>query len=332
MQAILQGVLQLLKNPVARAELLEAARQIIKKFGLGATKNFFKNISPEELAKLTRQEIIELAELQLKQSAKVGFDDAIFTKSNAKKLASIFNKGIDYVDQQTRLYLERKSLAIMTQRYVDTAFAGPVSNLRSIYGLKSPIVQPLKGFRSSALYRKARGVSSNVLETALFPNTKKQAFASGYFRGAFGQTSVGILENTITMLPRGILQSPAYRGFYRSMIGEISLFGSSRVAGVSTASQLARTIKIAGRGAKDLGIATPYTKETIVGYVAGRVSVPVFSTFVFVNKDERKKKINDFNRSIPAYARKKAEIYVNPYRRRDGTTVDGYTRRAPQAV
>lgn len=71
MQAVLSGVLQLIKNPAARAELLEAARKIIQKFGLGATKNFFKNIPPEKLANLTRQEIIELAEAQLKQSVKV---------------------------------------------------------------------------------------------------------------------------------------------------------------------------------------------------------------------------------------------------------------------
>jgi hypothetical protein len=332
MQFIIEGIIAILKNPEARAVLIESSREIIKKFGLGATKNFFKNVAAEELKNLSKQEIVALAELQLKQSAKVGFDDAIFTKSNAKKLANVFNQGIDWIDKQSRAYLERKSMRIMTQRYVDTAFAGPVSNLRSIYGLKSPIIQPLKGFRSSQLYRRARGVSSNVLETALFPTTQKQAFASGFFRGAFGQTSVGVLENTLTMLPRGILQSPKYRGFYRSMIGEISLFGSNRVAGVSTASQLARTIKIAGRGAKDLGIGSPYTKETIIGYISGRVSVPVFSTFVFVNKDDRKKKINDFNRSIPAYARKKAEIYVNPYRKRNGTKVNGYTRRVPQAA
>lgn len=71
MQAVLSGVLQLIKNPAARAELLEAARKIIQKFGLGATKNFFKNIPPDKLANLTRQEIIELAEAQLKQSVKV---------------------------------------------------------------------------------------------------------------------------------------------------------------------------------------------------------------------------------------------------------------------
>lgn len=329
MQYIIEGIIAILKNPEARAVLIESAREIIRKFGLGATKNFFKNIAAEELKNLTKEEIVALAELQLKQSAKVGFDEAIFTKSNAKKLANVFNQGINWVDNQTKAYLDRKSMRIMTQRYVDTAFAGPVSDLRSIYGLKSPTIQPLKGFRASSLYRKARGISSNVLETALFPTTKKQAFASGYFRGAFGQTSVGVLENTLTMLPRGILQSPTYRAYFRSLVGEISLFGSNRLAGVSTAEQLARTIKIAARGAKDIGIANPYTKETVVGYVAGRVSVPVFSTFVFVNKDERKKKINNFNRSIPAYARKKAEVYVNPYKRKDGTKVDGYIRRTP---
>lgn len=179
---------------------------------------------------------------------------------------------------------------------------------------------------------KFRDIVRTGLEIGLFPMTSKQAFASGYFRGAFGQTTVGALENTIAFLPRAVLTSPSYRAFYRSMIGEINLFGASRVAGVSTASQLARTVKVAARGARDLGIASPYTKETLAGYVAGRVSVPIFSTFVFVDRDERKKRIDNFNRSIPAYARRKAEVYVNSYRRKDGTKVDAYSRRAPKTA
>lgn len=332
MWLIIEEIVAALGAAELRLALTEAAKELTIKFGRGAVTSFLKGVAKEELKGLTKQEIVALAELELKKGAKVGFDKAVFSKSNAKQLANIINKGVSFIDEKTKQYAIKRLARIQQKQFVELLAQNmnvPTDLGRGTFQVLGGDV-PGFGFLSAKQPGKfglaARNTFRWGLETALFPMTKGQAFTAGYIRGIAGGTTVGAIDSLVTTLPRQALLSPRYRAFFRAMTAELDLFKAYKLSGVSTAEQLFNAVKISAKAAKDIGISESFAKETIAGNIAGRLTVPVFSTYVFTNKDDRKKKIENFKRSVPDFARKQARVYVDSYIRQDGTKVHGYYR------
>lgn len=327
MWLIIEEIIAVLGTSELRLALTEAAKELTIKFGRGAVTSFLKGVAKEELKGLTKQEIIALAELELKKGAKVGFDKAVFSKSNAKQLANIINNSINFIDAKSKAYAVKRLARINQKQFVE-ALAKEM-NIPGVFEVVAgdvPGIGTLSAKVPGRMASKGRDVFRWGLETALFPMSKAQAFTSGYVRGIAGGSTVGAIDSLLTTLPRQALLSPRYRAFFRAMSAELDLFKAYKLSGVSTAEQLFNAVKISAKAAKDIGISESFAKETIAGNIAGRLTVPVASTYVFTNKDERKKKIENFKRSIPDFARKQAKIYVDSYQRRDGTKVHGYYR------
>lgn len=311
-----------------RTVLLDATKELVQKYGLGAVKNFFKNVAAQEIKNLTKDEIIALAELELKNATKAGFQDAVFSKSNASKLANIINSGVDFVDQKTKNYLTGRLARMSQKQFAETlAKTMNIPGAFEITAIDHPVFGTMSATAPGKLLSKGRDAARWGLETALFPMNKAQAFTSGYVRGVAGQTTVGAAENLLSMLPRQLLMSPKYRRFYRAMTAEIGLFKSYKLAGVGTAEQAFNSFKMAAKAAKTIGVSETFAIPTIAGNISGRLSVPVFSTFVFTQRDQRKKNIDKFRRSTPPFLKKQGYAYVNSYTRRSGTKVKSYNRR-----
>ena len=329
------NLLLLLGSNAARAEVLAASREILKKYGLAVAKNFFSKLSKEELISLSKKELLELAELNLKSSGRQVIDAKIFSKSNARKLAGKFNQGIDAIENRTRAYLEAKSLTVLTQRGIDATYNPQLRSIRAAFGLKNPKVQELTGFRATKVYRKARGLSSNTLEGALFPQSSRQAFGVYYLRGVIGEGTASSLNSLLVGVPRATLATPRARAFVRATQAEIKYLRS--VGQIKNASQLSKALKNATAQARNLyGPQDPFYRSKIAGYVSGRLTVPLASTYVFVDNDERKKNIQKFNKSIPDFAKKtakqKVRTYVDSYTRQDGIRVRGHYRQLEVAA
>lgn len=314
---------------ISRAAVREAAQEVATKFGISATRKAASQLSPELLRNGTKQEIVETIGKILTSSGKEGISDSLFKKSNAKKLADAINGGIDVIENRTRKWLEAKSLAMMEQRVVDMSYNPTIRALRSAFGLRNPVRQELTGFRATRAYRAVRNTFSDVLEASLFPTSPRQAFGVYYARGVLGESTANLLNSVLLGTPRAAIASPKIRAFIRTMQAEIKYL---RQAGqVRTASQIQKALKNATATARNLyGPQDPLYKSKIAGYVSGRLTVPVATTYVFVDGDERKKNVEKLKKSVAPYSKKlakeKIKTYVDPYTRSDGTRVRGHYR------
>lgn len=320
---------------IGRAAVREAAKEVATKFGMTAARKGFTEISKDLLKNGTKQEIVDALNKVLTSTGKEAISDTLFKKSNAKKLADVFNSGIDAIENRTRSWLEAKSLAILEQRTIDASYNPTIRAIRSAFGLSNPVKQELTGFRATRVYRQARGLTSDALEAALFPTTPKQAFGVYYLRGVLGETTASTINSVLLGTPRAALASPKARAFVRAMQAEIKYL---RQAGqVRTASQISKAIKNASSTARNLyGPQDPLYKSKIAGYVSGRLTVPVATTYVFVDGDARKKNVEKLKQSIAPYAKKtakqKAKTWVDSYTRRDGIKVRGHYRQLEVAA
>ena len=309
------AILRLLGTQVGRATVKEAAKEVIKKYGVQAAKTVFKNISPEELAKMSKDEILELAKRLGKETGRRAIDDKVFSRSNAKKLAEIANKGIDVVETKTRQYLENRSLNLLNRRLVDALG-------RSGIDASGRVIAPKI---RSRLYTKARGFASDTLEGALFPQTPRQAFGVYYLRGIIGEGTASAINSLLLGVPRAALATPKARAFLRFLTTEVRYLRS--VGQVRSASQLYGAVKKASKYARNLyGEQQPLWSYKAAGYISGRLTVPLATTYVFVDKDERKKNIQKLQNSIKPFVKNKVRTYVNAYVRSDGVRVKGHYR------
>lgn len=320
---------------LARKAILEAAQELVGKFGLMALRKAFSELDNTFLKNASKDEIIDAVNQILSSSGKEAISDTLFKKSNAKKLADTINSGIDVIENRTRKFLEAKSLGILEQRAIDASYNPTIRAIRSAFGLSNPVKQELTGFRATRAYRKARGLSSDALEAALFPTTPKQAFGVYYARGVLGESTANIINSVLLGTPRAALATPKARAFVRAMQAEIKYLRSA--GQVRTASQISKALKNASSTARNLyGAQDPLYKSKIAGYVSGRLTVPVATTYVFVDGDARKKNIEKLKQSVAPYAKKtakqKAKTWVDTYTRSDGIKVRGHYRQLEVAA
>lgn len=309
------NLIRALGTAAYRTELRTAAKEILSKYGLASAKNFFGKLTQEQMLNASKKEILDLAEESLKQSASKIIDDKVFSKSNARKLATIANKGVDYVEGETRKFLENQSLRLLNQRYVDALGRSGVdaSGRRLIPKTRSKT------------YVKARGFASNTLEAALFPTRPAQAFGIYYIRGVLGEGTANALNSLLVGTPRAVIASPRARAFIRTLQEEVKYLRT--VGQVKSASQLAKAIKKAEAAGRNLyGPQDPLLRSKAAGYISGRLTVPLAANYVFVDQDERKKNIQKFQNSIKPYAQNRIRVWVDAYTREDGTRVKGHYR------
>lgn len=305
----------ILSKFIGRFAVRSASKEILKTYGSVATKKFFAGLSDEFLATASKQEIIALARETLSATAKDQTLKNIFSKSNAKKLADILNKGTDVIEARTRRFLENQSLRLLNQRLVDALGRSGVDASG----------RRLVGKARGRTYTRARGFASDTLEAALFPQTPAQAFGSAYARGVVGEATSTWWTSLLTGLPRTAVNTPRIRTFIRYMQQEVNYLRS--VGQVKSAAQLNKAIKKAAKEARGLyGVEESNLKYSVAGYVSGRLTVPLATTYVFVDEDERKKNIDKFQRSIKPFAQKKIKTWVDSYVRSDGTRVRGHYR------
>lgn len=320
---------------IGRVAVREAAKEVISKFGASAARKGFAELSKDLLKNGTKEEIIEAMGKVATSSGKEAISDTLFKKANAKKLADAINGGIDAIENRTRSWLEAKSLAILEQRTIDATYNPTIRAIRSAFGLSNPVKQELTGFRATRVYRQARGLTSDALEAALFPTTPRQAFGVYYVRGVLGESTANLLNSILLGSPRAALASPKLRAFIRTMQAEVKYLRSA--GQVRSASQISKALRNASATARNLyGPQDPLYKSKIGGYVSGRLTVPVATTYVFVDGDERKKNIEKLKKSIAPYAKKvgkeKIRTYVDAYTRQDGTRVRGHYRQLEVAA
>lgn len=305
----------ILSKFIGRFAVRSASKEILRTYGSVATKKFFAGLSDDFLATASKQDIISLARETLSSTAKDQALKNIFSKSNAKKLADILNKGTDVVEARTRKFLEGQSLRLLNQRLVDALGRSGVDASG----------RRLVGKTRSRTYTRARGFASDTLEAALFPQSPKQAFGSAYARGVIGEATSTWWTSLLTGIPRTAINTPRIRTFIRYMQQEVNYLRT--VGQVRNASQLNKAIKKAAREARGLyGVEESYAAYSVAGYISGRLTVPLATTYVFVDEDERKKNIDKFQRSIKPFAQKKVKTYVDSYIRSDGTRVKGHYR------
>jgi len=315
------NLLRVLGSAAFRAELRSAAKEILSKYGLSTSKKFFGELSQQQLTTLSKQEFLDLAKNSAQKTTSQIVDEKLFSKSNARKLAEISNKGIDYVEGQTRKFLENQSLRLLNQRYVDALGRSGVdaSGRRLVPKIRSKT------------YVKARGVASDTLEAALFPTRPAQAFGVYYVRGVLGEGTANALNSLLLGTPRAALATPRARAFIRTLQEEVRYLRT--VGQVKSASQLAKAIKKAEAAGRNLyGPQDPLLTSKIAGYISGRLTVPLAANYVFVDKDERKKNIEKFQNSIKPYAKNKIRVWVDSYTREDGTRVKGHYRQLEVAA
>jgi len=331
------NLLLLLGSNAARAEVLAASREVLKRYGLAVAKNFFSKLSKEELISLSKKELLELAELNLKSSGREVIDSKVFSKSNAKKLADIFNRNIDFVEQKTKTGIIRAYANINNKRLADTlkTLSSPGNAKAGKEGINVLGIeiggQFIPGKVRSKAYNKARDAALESLRLTIVPKTKKEAFAVAYVRGFLGEATGTAVNSLLTGAPRAVLAAPKARAFYRTLQAEVEFL---RVSGqVKSASQLSRAIRNAASAARDVyGSQQGLVGTQVAGYVSGRLTIPVASTFVFVDSDTRKKRIEKFQRSIQPWAKKQIKVWVDGYTRQDGIRVRGHYRQLEVAA
>jgi hypothetical protein len=316
---------------ILRTAVKEAAEEAVKKFGMSAATKGFQLVSKEILERGTKDEILNAVRNALSAGFKKGIDDAVFAKSNAKRLANILNGGIDFIENKTRTGIIRAYANANNKRLADTlkTLSSPGNAKAGKEGIDVLGIevggQFIPGKVRSKAYSKARDASLNALRLTIVPRTKAEAFAVAYARGFLGEATGTAVNSLFLAAPRAVLGAPKARAFFRTLQTEVEYL---RVSGqVKTASRLSKAIKEAGGAARDVygtqqGLITPQ----VAGYASGRLTIPVATTFVFVDGDERKKNIEKFQSSIQPWAEKEIKTWVDSYERQDGVKVDGHYR------
>lgn len=311
-------------------QTLSAARVIISKAGLRAANNFFDNITVTELRTLTKKELLDRFSSEVKQVTKTQIDDAIFSKSNAKKLANSINKSLDFIEDNTRKTLINHFQRVQQRKLADTLKTlstpgmGPFSEGIDVLGIEVG-GKFIAGKKRSQAYNRARDISLEALRITLVQKNKSEAFTVAYIRGLLGHTTASTIENVLLASPRAVLGAPKARAFFRTLQTEVEYL---RTTGqVRKAAQLAKAINTASRSAGNIYLPSdPLLKTKATGYISGRLTIPIASEYVFVDGDVRKEKMKEFQNSIKPYAKKKIRTYVESYTRSDGTRVKGHYR------
>lgn len=318
-------------------ETLAAARTIISKAGLKAASEFFQNIPIAELKTLTRRELIDRFSSDAKQIARTEINDAVFTKSNARKLANILNGSIDFIENKTKQNVAKAYANLYNRKIADTlkalstpGFGTPGKEGIDVLGIEIG-GKFITGKVRSAAYNKARDAALETLRLTIVPKNKVEAFAVAYVRGFFGEVTGTAVNSLLVATPRAVLGAPKARAFFRVLQAEVEFLRQS--GQVKTASQLKRALVNATAGARDVygtqeGLITPQ----IAGYVSGRLTLPVATTYVFVDGDERKANIEKFQRTVLPFAKKEIKIWIDSYIREDGTRVKGHYRQVEVAA
>ena len=316
---------------IARYAVREAAKDVFLKFGASAARKGFAEISKDILKFGSKDEIVNAVRNALSAGAKSGIDDAVFSKSNGKKLADIFNGGINFIEKKTKEGIIRSYANINNRRLADTlkTLSSPGSASAGKEGIDVLGIEVggkfIRGKARSKAYNKARDAALETLRLTIVPKSKKEAFAVAYVRGFLGET-IGTAANELLVgAPRAVLGAPKARAFYRTLQAEVEFL---RVSGqIKSASQLSRALKNAGAAARDVyGSQQGLVGSQVAGYVSGRLTIPVASTFVFVDSDTRKKRIEKFQTSIQPWAKKQIKVWVDGYTRVDGIKVKGHYR------
>jgi hypothetical protein len=316
---------------IERYAVRQAAKEIFTKFGASAAKKGFAEISEDLLKNGTKEEIVNAIRNAISSGVKSGLDDTVFSKSNARKLADIFNGGIDYVERKTKEAIIRSYANINNKRLADTlkTLSSPGSATAGIEGIDVLGIEVggkfIKGKARSKAYNRARDIALETLRLTIVPKTKAEAFAVAYVRGFLGEATGTAVNSLLTGAPRAVLGAPRARAFFRTLQTEVEFL---RISGqVKSASQLSRALKNAGVAARDVyGNQQGLVGAQVSGYVSGRLTIPVASTFVFVDRDERKKNIEKFQSSIQPWAKKQIKVWVDGYIREDGIRVKGHYR------
>lgn len=297
--------------------------------GMAGTNKFISQASRDLLEKGSREEIINAARNLLMQGNKVGVSDAIFSKSNAKRLSNILNGGIDFVENKTKAALIRSYANLNNRKLADTlkTLSSPGSATAGKEGIDVLGIEVggkfIAGKARSKAYNKSRDVALEALRLTVVPKNKAEAFAGAYVRGFLGETTATAATSVLIATPRSVLAAPQARTFVKTLQNEVEFLRTS--GQVKSASQLSRAIKNATGAARDVyGSQEGLISSQVAGYVTGRLTVPVASTYIFVDKDERKKRIDKLQSSITPWAKKEAKIWVDKYTRQDGTKVSGY--------
>jgi hypothetical protein len=316
---------------LSRSVVREAAKEVIIKFGTTAARKGFAEVSKDILKLGTKDEIVNAVRNALASGAKSGIDDVVFSKSNARKLADIFNGSLDFVEAKTKTAIIRSYANINNKRLADTlkTLSSPGSATAGKEGIDVLGIEVggkfITGKARSKAYNKARDAALETLRLTIVPKTKKEAFAVAYVRGFLGEATSTAVNSLLTGAPRAVLGAPKARAFFRTLQTEVEFL---RVSGqIKSASQLSRALKNAGAAARDVyGSQQGLVGSQVAGYVSGRLTIPVASTYVFVDGDERKKRIEKFQSSIQPWAKKQIKVWVDGYTRVDGIKVKGHYR------
>ena len=316
---------------IGRAAVREAAKEIATKFGMTAVRKGFTEISKDLLKTGTKEEIIDAIQDAIKSGAITGIDDAVFSKSNAKKLADILNKSVDFIEKKTQETLIKQWAKTNNQTLADTlaTLSGPGEPI-DVLGIEIE-GKFIAGIVRSKTYNRLRNTALESLRAALVPKNKKEAFTIGYIRGILGEGTANTLNSLLLGTPRVVLGMPKARAFVRTLQTEVEFL---RTTGqVKKASELAKALsKATAAGRNIYGPTDPLVGSKVAGYVSGRLTIPVASTYVFVDGDERKKNIDKLQNSIKPYAKKQMKTWVDSYTRSDGITVRGHYRQLEVAA
>lgn len=308
-----------------------ASKDILKKYGLAATKKFFNDLTPEVLQTATRKELIELAKNNIGQQANRLLSDEVFSKSNAKKLASVLNKTTDYIENKTKEAIIKGYTNLNNRKLADTlktlstpGLGTPGREGIDVLGIEVGGKFIAGKVRSSAA-TKTRDAALELLRLSVVPQNKSEAFAVAFARGFLGEATGTAVNSLLLGTPRSVLAAPKARAFYNTLKAEVEFL---RVSGqIKSASQLNKAINKAFAGARDVyGTQEGLVSTQIAGYISGRLSVPLAANYVFVDQDERKRNIEKFQQSIKPFAKQKVRTYVDSYVRSDGTKVKGHYR------
>lgn len=331
------SLLRTLQQYVYRAEVRSAAKEALSKFGLTTTRKAFNQLSDDILKIGSKDEIANAVSNAIKQGAKQTIDETVFSKSNARKLADIINGSIDFVENKTKENIIKSYANLNNRKLTDTlktlstpGFGTPGKEGIDVLGIEVG-GQFIKGKTRSKAYSKARDAALETLRLTIVPRNKVEAFAVGYVRGFIGEATGTAINSVLVATPRAVLATPKARAFVRVLQSEVEFLRQS--GQIKTASQLNKALINATAAARDVygtqrGLITPQ----IAGYISGRLTLPVATTYVFVDGDERKANIEKFQRTVIPFAKKEIKIWVDSYIREDGTRVKGHYRQIEVAA
>jgi hypothetical protein len=316
---------------IIRGPVREAAQEVVKKFGMSAATKGFQTLSKDLYKYGTKDEIVNAIRNAISSGAKTGIDDTVFSKSNAKKLSDIFNGSIDFVENKTKQAIIRSYANLNNKRLADTlkTLSSPGNAKAGKEGIDVLGIEVggnfIQGKVRSKAYTKARDAALEGLRLTVVPRTKAEAFAVAYARGFIGEATGTAVNSLLVAAPRAVLGAPKARAFFRTLQTEVEFLRST--GQIKSASRLSKAIKDATGSARDVyGSQKGLISPQVAGYVSGRLTIPVATTYVFVDGDERKKNIEKFQSSIQPWAQKEIKTWVDSYTRQDGIKVKGHYR------